>query len=40
MIRIKEKNRIITIVCSGWYFKFKVFVRDILLLKIHATEEE
>jgi hypothetical protein len=39
MIRIKDESWIIMIVTTRWYLKFKVFVRDVFLLKIHATEE-
>jgi hypothetical protein len=39
MIRIKDESWIIVIVTTRWYLKFKVFVRDVFLLKIHATEE-
>jgi hypothetical protein len=37
MIWIKEERRIIVTVSTRWYLKFKVFMRDIFLLKIHAT---
>ena len=40
MIRIKQESWIIVLVSTRWYLKFKVFVRDIFLLKIHAAEEE
>jgi len=39
MIRMKEESWIIVIVSARWYLKFKVFVRDVFLLKIHATGE-
>jgi hypothetical protein len=39
VIRIKEESWIIMIVSTGWYLEFKIFVRDVFLLKIHATEE-
>jgi hypothetical protein len=39
MIRFKEESRTIMIVSTRWDLKFKVFVRDVFLLKIHATEE-
>ena len=38
MMRIKEESWIIMIVSTRWNLKFKVFVRDVFLLKIHATE--
>jgi len=39
MIRIKEEGWIIMIISTRWYLKFNVFMRDVFLLKIHATEE-
>jgi hypothetical protein len=39
MIRIKEERWIIMVVSTRRYLKFKVFMRDIFLLKIHATEQ-
>jgi hypothetical protein len=38
MIRIKDESWIIMTVTTRWYLKFKVFVRDVFLLKIHARE--
>jgi hypothetical protein len=40
MVRIEKERRIITNVSARRDLEFKIFVGNIFLLKIHATEEE
>ena len=39
MVWIKEERWIIRIIATRWYLKFNVFVRNIFLVIIHATEK-
>ena len=39
VIWIKEERWIIIIISTRWYLKFNVFVRNIFLVIIHATEK-